>query len=450
MKVKNRLSLYCTITFGIIFALMSILIYWLYFTNAKQLVYSHLEKTAFISAWFYLEEDELSNKEFEKIRMQFEETAANSNYQVYDSLNQIAYGIKPASISIDILDEIRTKEHLAFSVDEYLCYGIFYEDNQGDFVVVVKEKESILSEQLNMLFWIIVFSFLFSLTAIIVLSKWIAKSAYKPFSRVIDEVKNISMNNLDVQICSPNTNDELDGLIRTFNDLLQKISEAVIIQKNFVRYISHEFKTPLAALLGNIDLFSSKIRDPEECRKMSHILIKQVQQIKEILNTLIVVADLKKDEDSVQEIRIDGLIWEIVERIKEVYPKSVLLVDIDVSPQDEWIMYLNINQSQLSIALYNLIENAVKYSNKQPVNISIHKEETSLFLLIIDKGIGIPANKLKEINKPFSRAENSKHIEGDGIGLSLALRILKKNNIYYKVESEVNIGTKIYLKLPYL
>lgn len=445
MKVNNRLSLYCTLTFGVIFAIMSLLIYWLYYTNAKQSVYSHLEKTAFISAWFYLEEDELSSNEFEKIRSQFEETAANSNYQVYDSLNQIAYGVTPADISPDILNEIRRKKYLAFSVDDYLCYGIFYEDNQGDFVIIVKEKESFLYGQFNMLLWIILLSFFIGMIAVVLLSRWVAKLAYRPFSDVITEVKNISTNQLNIQIHSPGTKDELDDLIKTFNDLLSKISDTVTIQKNFVRYISHEFKTPLTAILGNLDLFSLKARNPQECKDLSIVLIKQVLQIEEILNTLIVISDLKNDDELILEIRIDGLIWEIVERIKNKYPKSVLFININISPQDEELMYLNINQTQLLIAFYNLIENAVKYSANKPVNINIYKENDNLTLSVVDDGIGIPSDKLKDINKPFFRADNSKHVEGDGIGLSLALRIFEKNGIQYKIESKIDVGTKVFI-----
>lgn len=447
MKVKNRLSLYCTLAFGVIFAIMSLFIYSLYFSNAKQAMYSHLEKTAFISAWFYLEEDELSSKEFEKIRSQFEETAANANYQVYDSLNQIAFGVKPEDISEHTLNEIRRKEHLAFSVDDFLCYGIFYEDNQGDFVIIVKEKKELLYGQINMLLWIILLSFLIGMTAIILLSRWVAKLAYKPFSKVIVEVKNISTNNLDIQIHSPGTKDELADLIETFNNLLSQISETVVIQKNFVRYVSHEFKTPLAAILGNLDLFSLKNRSPQECKELSKILIIQVQQIKEILNTLIAVSDLRKDDDIIQEIRLDGLIWEIVERIKSIYPTSKLIVKIAIVPKEEQLMYLTINYTQLLIALYNLIENAVKYSNNKPININIYKENNKLTLSIIDQGIGIPSEQLKHINQPFYRADNSKHIQGHGIGLSLALRILEKNSIEYRIESETNTGTSVFLGL---
>lgn len=445
MKIKNRLSLYCTITFGIVFALMAILIYWLYFSNARQSVYSDLEKTAFISAWFYLEEDELSSQEFEKIRTQFEETAINSNYQVYNSLNRIAFGVEPADIPVHILDEIRQKESVSFALEDYLCYGIFYEDNQGDFVVVVKEKKELLYSQLNMLLWIIALAFLIGMVTIILVSRWVAKLAYKPFSRVITDVENISTNNLDIQISSVDTNDELDDLIKMINRLLARISETVIIQKNFVRYISHEFKTPMAALLGNLDLFSLKTRTPEECRRLSEVMIRQVQQIKEILNALIVVADLRKEDETVQDIRIDSLIWEIIENIKGKHPKSVLLVNINILPEDEELMYLKIDQTQLSIALYNLLDNAVKYSDNQPVNISLYKENDSLCLSIRDNGIGIPSEKLDNLNKPFFRADNSKHLEGEGIGLSLALRIFERNKIECLIKSEVNVGTNIII-----
>lgn len=449
MKIKSRLSLYCTLTFGIVFAIMSLSIYWLYSSNAKKSIYAHLEKTAFISAWFYLEEDELSSKEFEKIRSQFEETAAMSNYQVYDSLNHIAYGVRPADIPVDILDEIRKKENLAFTYNDDLCYGIFYEDNQGDFVIVVKEKKDILYGQRNLLLWIIVISFLIGMGAIVLLSQWVARLAYKPFSNVISEVNNISTNNLDIQIHSTGTNDELDDLISTFNNLLAKISETVVIQKNFVRYVSHEFKTPLTTIMGNLDIFALKERTPQESRELSEMLIRQVMQIKEILNTLIVISDLRKEDDTHEDARVDSLIWEIAERIKDTYPSSRMHIEINILPEDEALMNINIDQTQLLIALYNLIENAAKYSDNKPIYIKLFKNENNtLSLSIVDNGIGIPEKQLDNVNKPFFRADNSKHLEGQGIGMTLALRIFERNNITCQIESKINIGTHILIVFP--
>ncbi|WP_029902732.1 HAMP domain-containing sensor histidine kinase [Prevotella sp. 10(H)] len=447
MKVKTRLSLFCSLIFSIVFAILAFSIYGLYYKNTEKSIYNNLDQTAHISALFYLEEDELSAKEFDKIKEQFEEIISDSYYQVYDKNNQIAYGLGSPDIPVLLLDKIRNVKHLSFKSNDYLCYGIFYEDNQGDFVVITKQNKSVLEEQANALLWILIPLFLTGVLAIILLSRWVANMAYRPFSEAITEVNNISTNDLNVQINSPQTKDELQDLIDTFNKLLSKISETVIIQKNFVKYVSHEFKTPLASMLGNIDLFSIKDRSPEEYKQLSEKLIQQIFQMEEILDTLIIISDLKKDDSDISETRIDELIWEIIEKLKGVHPKSKILVDINISPEDEAIMLVNIDRTQLLIALFNLIENAVKYSGKEIVEITLSIKNEKLCLSITDKGIGIPKEKLNHISQPFYRADNTNEIQGSGIGLSLALRIFDKNNIKYDIKSEINVGTRIQVYL---
>ena len=210
-----------------------------------------------------------------------------------------------------------------------------------------------------------------------------------------------------------------------------------------MRYVSHEFKTPLASMLGNLDLFSLKDRTPEEYHQLSEKLMQQIFQMREILDTLIVVSDLKKDEKDIMQTRVDELVWEIINKMKSIYPASKILVNIDVSPEHESLMLVNVNRTQLLIALLNLIENAIKYSQKENVEIHLFNDNDALCLSIKDKGIGIPSEKLSQISKPFCRADNTNEIEGSGIGLSLALRIFDKNNIKYQIDSEINVGTKI-------
>lgn len=443
MKVKTRLSLFCSLIFGIVFAIISVLIYGLYYKNTEEAIYDNLKKTAHISALFYLEEDELSAKEFAHIRKQFEDIVPHSSYLVYDSLNNVIYGKESTEMPTEILNKIRRNNNLSFSTQAYLCYGIFYVDNQGDFVIIAKENKKILTNHTNSLLWILIPLFFAGIIAIIFLSRWVANMAYRPFSEAITEVNNISTNNLDVQIKSPQTNDELQDLIDTFNNLLSKISETVIIQKNFVRYVSHEFKTPLASIMGNLDVFSIKDRTPEEYRQLSDKLISQLFQLEEILDTLIIISDLKKDDLEDTQTRIDEIVWVIIDKMKELHPTSKILVNISVDPEDESSMLVTINRTQLLIALLNLIENAVKYSQKENVEISILKKEERLCLSIVDKGIGIPPEQIPHVSKPFYRGDNTTEIQGSGIGLSLALRIFDKNKIEYYIESEKGIGTRV-------
>ena len=445
MKIQTRLSLFTSVVFGIVFVVISVFIYGLFRGNAERAIYRGLEKEAFLTAFFYLEEDELSSYEFAEVRRQFFEFVS-MNYQVYDKDNNISWGVETSRISDSILQKIRKKMALSFKSDNFFYHGIYYHDNQGDFVIVTRESREVLSTQLNALLWILILAFVFGVLAVIFLSRWIAKLAYRPFSEAINQVKNISTQNLDVQINSPETEDELQDLIDTFNELLTKISETVIIQKNFVKYVSHEFKTPLAAMLGILEIFLTKDRNPEEYKKLAEELLQDVDQLGKILDTLLIVSDLRKNTDITTSVRLDELIWKIVDQLKNYYPNSKIIVNIDISPDEMHLLNILKDKTQLLMALFNLIENAVKYSRDFSPEIKIFKKEHALCVSIRDNGIGIPLDQIQHVNKPFYRADNTNQVQGSGIGLSIALRILEKNGIHYEIHSKEQEGTTVLLK----
>ncbi len=448
MKVQTRLSIYSSLIFGVIFIIISVLIYTFYYKSAEKSIYQNLENTANIAAWFYLEEDELEKEDFDRIKKQFKEQMLNPFYQLYNEENEIKYGEYSDSIPANLLNEVREKGKLSFATNDFLCYGIFYEDNQGDFVVVTKEKKSVLNEQMATLFWILLIALLLGMVAIVGLSRWIAFLAYKPFTHVINQVKSISADNLDVKIESSGTKDELQDLIDTFNDLLRRISETFIIQKNFVNYVSHEFKTPLASILGNLEVFSLKKRSSEEYEALAEKLIRQIHLLEETLHTLLVISDLVKSTEVHLQARIDELLWEIIPKVSENYPVAKIKVDIQVQPEELELLSVHCDTAQLIIAFYNLIENAVKYSQEKTVDVCMYVEDGKLNLSITDKGIGIPPEQLADITKPFYRADNTRHIAGSGIGLSIALRIFEKNNINFTIHSQLNVGTCVQLIFP--
>ncbi|MCC8144200.1 MAG: HAMP domain-containing protein [Tannerellaceae bacterium] len=231
MKVKTRLSLYCSLMFSVIFAVISFSIFQLYSRNTERTVYNNLKKTAWIAAWFYFEEDELSEKEFEKIRIQFEDLVVGVSYQLYDIHDTIVFGDTSNSVPKRYLEKVRSELQTQFRTDNEFCFGLFYEDNQGDFVVIAREDKSLSEKQIQLLLWILIPSFLAGLVAIILLSRWVARLAYRPFSEVISQVNKISTNDLDVSIQSSGTQDELQELIDTFNHLLAKISETFTMQR---------------------------------------------------------------------------------------------------------------------------------------------------------------------------------------------------------------------------
>jgi signal transduction histidine kinase len=128
-----------------------------------------------------------------------------------------------------------------------------------------------------------------------------------------------------------------------------------------------------------------------------------------------------------------------------LYKNSNIHPSVEILPEDESLLTVNLNRTQLYMALFNIIENAVKYSAPKSVQITIYKQNHQLQVSVKDNGIGIPPEELKNISKPFFRANNTNKIQGSGIGLSIALRILEKIGIKYDIISEQGNGTLVTL-----
>ncbi|TWP28960.1 HAMP domain-containing histidine kinase [Apibacter muscae] len=446
MKVQTRLSLLSSALWGIVFIVVSILIFSLYKQNIEKSVYHNLEKTAQIIAFYFFEEDEISFKEYEKIKKQYE-NLSNAYFQVYDKNNHLEFGLKTPQIPVEIIDEIRNKGKLTFNIPGFLCYGVYYKDNQGDFVIITKDKkDEVVTNYIKPLWWILTSAFMVGMLATILLNLWISRLAYRPIRETIKQVKNMSPNSLSL-LKSSKIKDEIYDLTDTFNQLLQRISDTFKIQQNFVSYVSHEFKTPLAAIQGNLEVFSLKDRTPEEYRELSDLLIEEIRQLEEILDILLIVSDLRKNTDIAEVIHLDVLIEEIIRKVCEKYPSASQQISWKKIINDEFKDYqqINIDRTQLFMALYNLIENAVKFSQENPVEIVLYWDN-ALYLSIKDHGIGIPEEHMGNIIRPFFRGKNAQNIPGKGIGLSIALRILEKNKVKYQINSKENEGTEFLLR----
>ncbi len=448
MKVQTRLSLFSSIAFGVVFISISCLVYVLYSRSAENRVYKDLENSAHLVSLFHFEEDELDSKDFSKVEKQFSQIMHGIVYQIYNSSDSLFFGNRNRLANTDVLKKIRRNRTCDFVTERSFCHGLYYKDNQGDFVIITKERKSILNRELISLLTILVSALLVGFVAVILLSRWLARIAYLPVSSIIHQVETLSLDGEATQIISPNTKDELQELTDTFNELLSRISESFLIQKNFVNYVSHEFRTPLAAMMGNLEVFSLKDRTPEEYEKLSLELIDEIVRLKEILNTLLVVSDLRKDSDMANHVRMDELIWQIIKKVSALYRNPKIHPEIEIQPEDENLLTVNHSKTQLYMSLFNIIENAVKYSMQQVVKIRIYQENQILHVSVQDHGIGIPPDELKNISKPFFRGNNTNDIRGNGIGLSIALRILEKAGVKYEIFSEQGKGTLVVLSFP--
>lgn len=452
MKIKNRLTFLSSLTFGVVFIVAALVIYVAFYRSSEKRIYNDLQKMCLLSAIYYLEQDELPLKEHRQIKQQFDEHIKEVEVGIYDEDNQIAFGqnVSRKSITPTILDQARKKGKLIFKSQNNFYAGIFYRDNQGDFVVIVKASDSDFKTLVNQLMLIMGMVLIVGLVVILIVSRVISNLAYKPISSIIKQVNEIEAASLDKIITNVNTDDELQKLIESYNNLLKRLADTFKTQKNFINYVSHEFKTPLASISGHLEVFAQKERSPEEYQNLTHKVIKNVYEIEQILNTLMIVSGLKTEITLKETFRADEMIWTINDKIAEIpqFKNTLLLIELQVADQNK--LKVKGNEAEISIAIYNIIENALKYSDGKPIAIVLSEQEKHLQLTIKDQGTGIDKHDLKHIHETFYRGTNVGSVLGSGIGLSLAAILFAKNNVTFKIDSEKDKGTQVTLQLPNL
>ncbi len=451
MKIRNRLSLISSLVFGIVFSFASTLVYFVFHSGSENVIFNELEKACRLAALFYLEKDELPQLEYLKIEESFKQDIENMEIRVFDETGRIKYGSSSepdGNITPDMLQKVRMAGKHNFKALNHYYSGIFYPDNEGDFVVFLKEDNSFFLSQANRLLLILVAVLFFGLIAIFVSSKVLSYIAYRPISAIIGQVNTIGSESLDQPIKSPGTQDELQDLIETFNNLLYRLSETFAIQKNFINYVSHEFKTPLTAIAGSLEVFAQRNRSPEEYKQVAADARKHVYQIEEILNTLMTVAGLKTDNTGHRKFRLDELLWDTMEHVRGNHPGASFSFNIHITPEKEPLLTVKGNQAQLQMALGNILENAVKYAGGKQVALVLGEQGGKLKLAVCDEGRGIPTDEIGLVTQAFYRGKNTQDTKGSGIGLSLSAIIFKQNNVEMFIESKLGQGTQVEIIFP--
>lgn len=450
MTLRNRFTLISSLSFGIVSIVTFVVIFFAYYDSTKIFYFEKLRNTALISAIYYLEKDELPKDRHAQIKKEYNHLIQNNRVAVYNDNNEVTFGhnLNDQNIKSRHLQTARNNKGVQFMADNSFYSGIFYPDNQGNFVVFVKSSDDSFRSQMIRLSVIMLSVLVLGLLAIYFLSRYLSKIVYKPVSNVVERISNVDYNNISAAITSTNTNDEIEELIKSYNKLLSRISESMLLQQNFINYVSHEFKTPLAAISGNLEVFAQKDRSPEEYRKVAKESLDNVYEIENILNNLLLMSGMAKLEASHQQVRIDELVWKIYAKLESKAKEKQSSITIQLQVTQPALLEIPGNETLLYLALYNIVENAVKYSQHAPVVIILSEENNHLVIEVKDEGRGIPQDDLVKITETFYRGKNVDNIKGSGIGLSLSKSIFDHHHIEMKIDSKVNVGTRVILLFP--
>ena len=285
-------------------------------------------------------------------------------------------------------------------------------------------------------------------TAIIILlssvgTYFISRRALLPLRRLSNEVNKIEAQNLSESLEVPDTNDEISRLTGSFNKMLSRLDDAFTAQKQFSASAAHELRTPLAVMQTNLEVFARK-KTPtiEEYQDIFGMIQNQTERLSHLSEVLLDMTGIQSVERS-DSISLAELTDEVCCDLASIADqKKVELI------QEEGDCTVTGSYLLLYRAVYNLVENAIKYNKENgKVNIWVGNTLNGKKVIVQDTGIGIPKEHQDRIFERFYRVDKSHSREtgGTGLGLSIVKHGALLHNAEIHVESEEGKGTKMEL-----
>ncbi|QFR49916.1 HAMP domain-containing protein [Sulfurimonas lithotrophica] len=270
----------------------------------------------------------------------------------------------------------------------------------------------------------------------------------QPVKKVVQDVHSISSNNLANRINTQKIPTEIEELVKTFNQLLENLEESFHRISSFSSDASHELKTPLTVMRGEIEVALRQERTSEEYKDILEDVLSETVRVQEIIEQLFLLT--KKDTEELKanykEVYLDEILTDSVSLIEKFAMKKSVSVKITkIIP-----ITIFANETLLKICIDNLLRNAISYSKEAgEVYVSVNENSIQYLLEIKDNGSGIAQKDLPFIFDRFYRADKARSRQkgGTGLGLAIVKMILDLHNYDIAVESVLNEGTKVIIKI---
>jgi signal transduction histidine kinase len=354
------------------------------------------------------------------------------------------------SLPVNLLNSVYNQQFANFQQDDIFYFGKKRESPKGFYFVIVSAKNYYNTHHLILLKKVLLIGGFISILIIIYLTNLFSKRFFDPIDKIITKVNSISTDNIHLRLDDIKNTVEIKRLTTTFNNLLNRIEIAFETNKNFISNASHEFGTPLTAIIGEADVALLKDRTPDEYKEALQKILKHSERLNKISQSLLFLAQIgyKDNKLNYTILRTDELILQANEIMNQLIPKNNIKIDFELLPENPKKLKIMGNKELLMLAITNIITNACKYSSNKPVIISLASTNNEIVMIFKDQGIGIPESELPFIFDPFFRASNTAAYDGYGIGLPLTQNIIKIHKGELIINSVLHKGVTVQIKLP--
>lgn len=387
MKTGSKIALFYTaITIGII-TVVTCVFYLVATSYMNRLYDSYLMEKGYATAEKHWEKDEVDAEGYARIRKRYDESlpVASESLLNADSTAETTKVLSRYLTAKEIKDLYEGKA-VHFSQDKQLGVAVYYPDNEGNFIVLIISNNKYGADIQHRIAWL--------LLGLLVVSGILIYFVGKLYAiRMVD-----------------------------------RIDAAYQSEKSFISNASHELNNPLTAIQGECEISLLKERSPAEYQAALRRIASETKRIVQLMKHLLFLSHGDKEilKSATEIVYLADFLMKLVgNRIKFT--------------TDNFAFSIIANPHLLKVAISNILSNACKYSAEDPVEMRLNGS----VLEIIDTGIGIPPEELKRVYQPFYRATNTREYAGNGIGLSLSLRILQTYGATVEITSELGKGTRV-------
>jgi signal transduction histidine kinase len=303
--------------------------------------------------------------------------------------------------------------------------------------------------QYNLIFENVLYFNLLSIPILILIvvfaSILLARRNFAPINKIISIAENISARSLNERIdYKAKENDELGRLRDTLNKLFERIEAHIEQLSRFTDHASHQLMNPLTAIKTELEYILRRKRNEEEYEGTLNKLLNQTDNMISIVKTLLIISKHEKGDESEQYL------FNVSNLIKEKVQPEFSKTNVEYSIQND--VYLKGDSEKFLIAMHNVIDNAVKYSNGEIVKLELTTKGKSAVISISDSGIGIPDVEKQKVFQRFYRTEKSEMlgIKGFGLGLSLVQSIIEGSGGKISIFDNIPRGTVVTIEIPFI
>lgn len=450
MTIRTRLTLQFMALAGFLLAVVLGTVLTLFAQYLQSEFDARLQDRAEIAAYLFLRDEELTDRAEQRLRRRYLEKLADEVLQIYDQKLQARFIKEDRRVHLSdrVLTQIIEEKEVYFQIGEREAVGLFLHDDDGDFIVVAAARDRYGADRVQNLALLMIVAYVVSLLLLYLLGRWFAARALRPISLMNDEVDRISASDLHRRLGEGDGTDELARLAQTFNRLLAHLEDSFTAQRAFVSNASHELRTPLTATIGELQVLLNRARSVEDYKVALRSVLDELLGLKDLSNDLLDLAQATAGNLALdtEPVRIDEALEDAIALVRTSRPQARFQLDLRALPAESEALERPGSRRLLTRALANLLDNAAKYSDDQPVTVRLAADDPGLLLTIRDHGIGIAPEDLKRVFEPFYRAANARGQQGHGIGLPLAAGILRQHRGWPVINSALGEGTEVVVR----